>query len=112
MKQTRHRSFKNSKHKGDSYNLKSIVLHHQAVRMNLFNENHIHIMAQEFVLTSEAPQGFSIKIWVINKLNIITNTEFEARFPTIGTFNQQPISQAGRTHDETGAYRLEAHEDN
>ena len=67
-------------------------------------------MAQEPVLPSEAPQGFSIKIWVLNnKLNILTYGESEAIFPTTGTFIQQPKLQAGRTHDETGAYQLEAH---
>ena len=36
----------------------------------------------------------------------------EALYPTIGTFIQQPKSQAGRTHDETEAYQLEAHDVN
>ena len=79
----RQRSFKNSEHKGGSYNLKTIVLHHQAVRLKLFNRNHIHITAQEPVLPSEAPQGFSIKIWLLNnKLNILINRGSEAIFPT------------------------------
>ena len=60
------------------------------------------------MLPSEVSQGFLNKTWVINKLNIITNREFEAMFPTTITFIQQPKSQAGRTHDETGAYQLEA----
>ena len=29
-------------------------------------------------------------------------------FPTTGTFIQQPKSQAGKTHDDTRAYYLEA----
>ena len=43
---------------------------------------------------------------------MLTNVESKAILPTTGTFNQETISQAGRTHDETGAYRLEAHEFN
>ena len=62
------------------------------------------------MLPSEVSQGFLNKTWVIiNKLKIITMKESEAMFPTTGTFIQQPKSQAGRTHDETGAYQLEAH---
>ena len=57
------------------------------------------------MLPSEVLQGFLIKTWIINnKLNILTNREFETIFPTTGTFIQQPISQAEKTHDETGAY--------
>ena len=63
------------------------------------------------MLPSEVSLGFSNKTWaIINKLNIITNRESEAMFPTTGTFIQQPKPQAGRTHNETGAYQLEAHE--
>ena len=40
---------------------------------------------------------------------IITNKDSEAMFPTTRTFIQQPKPQAGRTHDEIGAYQLEAH---
>ena len=65
------------------------------------------------MLPSEVSQGFLNKTWIINnKVNILTNGESEAIFPTTGTFIQQPKSQARRTHDETGAYQLEAHEVN
>ena len=59
--QTRQRSFKNSEHKEDSYILKSTVLHHQAVRLNSFNQNQIHITAQEPMLPSEHCKGFHLK---------------------------------------------------
>ena len=59
--QTRQRSFKNSEHKEDSYILKSTVLHHQAVRLNLFNQNQIHITTQEPVLLAKHRKGFHLK---------------------------------------------------
>ena len=63
------------------------------------------------MLPSEVSQGFPIKTWVLNnKLMIITNRDFESMFPTIGNFIQQPKQHAGKTHDDTGAYQLEAHE--
>ena len=65
------------------------------------------------MLPNEVSQGFLIKMEIINnKLNILTNGQSEAILSTTGTFIQQPISQVGRTHDETGAYQLESHEVN
>ena len=59
--QMRQRFFKNSEHKEDSYILKSTVLHHQAVRLNLFNQNQIHIITQEPVLPVKHHKGFHLK---------------------------------------------------
>ena len=92
--------------------LKTTTLHYRAVRLSICVTKTTYTSLLKSFSCPASTARVSLKILVINKLNIITSREFGARFPTTRSFNQQPFRKQGEATMRSRLNCLEVHEVN